>query len=173
MQSNETNKCICINMKLGKHFRKTEIYTVILFMLVSDLSVMCNCTQYSTHTIQCSAILHNVFHFLLCYEIIHVALFSLSIAIPKTKHLNDCSVNLASYIFLTKFQYKCWELCESVYNLKALTNISVKRNTTLLIWMTAVIRFVYNIKEGVVFSHIYHLNAVLWSVQCTYDVPYR
>ena len=86
-------------------------------------------TQYSTHTIQCSAILHaqcythtircyailrNVFHFLLRYEIIHVALFSLSIAIQKTKHLNDCLVNLASYNFLTTFDCKCWELCESV-----------------------------------------------------------
>ena len=97
-------------MKLGKNFRKTEIYTVILFMLVSDLSVMCNFTQCSTHTILCSAILHNVFHFLLRCEIIHVVVFSLSIAIQKTKHLNICLVNLASYIVLTKFQYKCWEL---------------------------------------------------------------
>ena len=58
-------------------------------MLVSGLSVMSNFTQRSTHAIQCSSILHNVFHFLLPYEIIHVALFSLNIAIQKTKHLND------------------------------------------------------------------------------------
>ena len=145
-------------------------------MLVSDLSVMCNYTQCSTHAIQCSDILHtqcsthaiqcsdilhtqcsthaiqcsdilhtqcsthtiqfsvilrNVFHFLLCYEIIHVALFSLSISIQKTKHLNDCLVNLALYIFLTTFQYKCWEL--SVYNLKTLNHVYVKRNTVLMI----------------------------------------
>ena len=83
-------------MKLGKNFRKNE--TVILCMLVSDLSVMCNFTQCSTHAIHYSAILHNVFHFLLRSEIIHVVLFSLSIGIQKTKQLNDCSVNLASYI---------------------------------------------------------------------------
>ena len=78
-------------MKPSKKFRKNEIYTFILCMLVSDLSVMCNFTQCATHEIQCSAILHNIFHFLLRYEIIHfVALFSLSIAIQKTKHLNDC-----------------------------------------------------------------------------------
>ena len=59
-------------------------------MLVCDLSVMCNFTQHSTHAMQCSAILHNVFYFLLPYEIIHVTLFSLNIAIQKTKHLNDC-----------------------------------------------------------------------------------
>ena len=58
-------------------------------MLVSDLSVMCNFTQCSTHAIQCSAILRNVFNFLLRYDIIHVALFSLIIAIQKAKHLND------------------------------------------------------------------------------------
>ena len=116
-------------------------------MLVSDLSVMCNFTQCSTHAIQCSAILHNVFHFLLRYEIINVALFSLSIAIQKTKQLNDCLVNLASYIFLTTFQYKCWELCESVYSLNALNHVYVKRNTTLMIWLTIVIRFVYNIRK--------------------------
>ena len=79
-------------------------------MLVSDLSVMCNFTQHSTQAIHCSSILHNGFHFLLPCEIIHVALFSMNIAIQKTKHLNDCLVNLASYIFLTTFQYKCWEL---------------------------------------------------------------
>lgn len=87
--SQTTIKCICIKMKLVKNFRKNEILTVILCMLVSDLSVMFKFTQCSTHAIQCSAILHNVFHFLLCYEIIHVALFSLSIAIQKTKQLND------------------------------------------------------------------------------------
>ena len=103
-------------------------------MLVSDLSVMCNFTQCSTHEIQCSAIPHNIFHFLLRYEIIHfVALFSLSIAIQKTKHLNDCLVNLASYIFLTTFQYKCWELLEYVYNLKTLNHVYVKWNTSLMI----------------------------------------
>jgi hypothetical protein len=100
-------------------------------MLVSDLSVMCNFTQCSTHVIQCSAILRNVFHVLLCYEIILVALFSLNLAIQKTKHLIDCLVNLALYIFLTTFQYKCWEL--SVYNLSILNHVYVKRNTALMI----------------------------------------
>ena len=70
-------------------------------------------------------------HFLLCYEIIHVALFSLGIAIQKTKHLNDCLVNLELYIVLTAFQYKCWEL--SVYNLSTLNHVYVKRNTALMI----------------------------------------
>ena len=34
-------------------------------MLVSDLSVICNFTQYSTHAIQCSAILRNVTFFVM------------------------------------------------------------------------------------------------------------
>jgi hypothetical protein len=114
-------------------------------MLVSDLSVMCNFTQCSTHAMQCSAILRNVFHLALCYEIIHVALFSLSITIEKTKHLNECLVNLALYIFPTTFQYKCWEL--SVYNLNSLNHVYVKRNTALMIWLTMVMRFVYNIRK--------------------------
>jgi hypothetical protein len=50
-QSNEANKCICIKMKPGTNFRKNEILIVILCMLVSDLSVMCNFTQCSTHAI--------------------------------------------------------------------------------------------------------------------------
>ena len=95
---------------------------------------MCNFTQCSTHAIQCSAILRNVFH-----------LFSLSIAIQKTKHLNECLVNLALYIFLTTFQYRCWEL--SVYNLSILNHVYVKRNTALMIWLTIVMRFVYNIRK--------------------------
>jgi hypothetical protein len=83
----------------------------ILHTQCSTHTIQCSAilhTQCSTHTIQCSAILRNVFHFLLRYEIIHVALVSLSIAIQKTKHLNDCLVNLASYNFLTTFQCKCW-----------------------------------------------------------------
>jgi hypothetical protein len=81
---------------------------------------------------QYSVLLSSVMlHFLLCYEIIHVALFSLSIAIQKTKHLNDCLVNLGLYIFLTAFQYKCWEL--SVNNLSTLNHVYVKRNTALMI----------------------------------------
>jgi hypothetical protein len=91
---------------------------------------------------------YNIFHFLLRYEIIQfVALFSLSIAIQKTKHLNDCLMNLASYIFLTTFQYKCWELLESVYNLKTLNHVYVKWTTILMIWLTVDIRFVYNIRK--------------------------
>ena len=116
-------------------------------MLVSNLSVMCNFTQRSTHAIQCSAILHNVFHFLLPYEIMHVALFSLDIAIQKTKHLNDCLINLASHSFLTDFQYTCWELLESVHNLKTLNHVYIKRNTTFMIWLTIVMRFAYNIRK--------------------------
>jgi phosphoglycerol transferase MdoB-like AlkP superfamily enzyme len=118
-------------MKPGKNFRKNEILIAILCMLVSDLSVMCNFTQCSTHAIQCFAILRNVFYFSLCCEIIHVALFSLSIAIQKTKHLNDCLVNLALYISQTTFQYKCWEL--SVYNLNIFNHVYVKRTTALMI----------------------------------------
>ena len=84
--------------------------STILHTQCSTHTIQCSAilhTQCSTHTMQCFAILRNVFHFLLCYEIIHVALFSLSIAIQRTKHLNDCLVNLASYIFLTTFQCKC------------------------------------------------------------------
>ena len=102
-------------------------------------------TQCYTHAIQCSAILRNVFHFLLCYDIIHVALLSLSMAIQKTKHLKDCLVNLALYIFLTTFQYNCWEL--SVYNLSTPNHVYVKRNTALMILLTIGMRFVYNIRK--------------------------
>jgi hypothetical protein len=116
-------------------------------MLLSDLSVMCNFTQCSTYAIQCSTILRNIFHFLLRYEIIHVALFSLSIANQKMKHLNDCKVNLASCIFLTTFQYKSWKLCESVHNLKTLNHVYVKWNATLMIWLTMDILFVYTIRK--------------------------
>ena len=142
-------------------------------MLVSDLSVMCHFTQCSTQAMQCSAILHNVFHFLLRYEIIHVVFFSLSIAIQKTKQLNDCLVNLVSYIFLTTFQYKCWELCESVCNLKTLNHVYVKWNTILMIWLDTIVIRLYIISEGVVFSQIYHLNGFWRGIQCMYDVPYR
>ena len=101
-------------------------------MLVSDLSVIS--ILHNILHMQYSVLLSSVMlHFLLCYEIIHVALFSLSIAIQKTKHLNDCLVNLASYIFLTTFQYTCWELLESVYSLKTLNYVYVKWNTTLMI----------------------------------------
>ena len=97
-------------------------------------------TQCSTHAIQCSAILHtqcsthailiNVFHLLLRYELMHIASFSMSTAIQKMKQLNDCLVNIASYIFLPTFQYKCGEL---FMTLKTLNHVYVKRNTTLMI----------------------------------------